>query len=86
MTDSFVSVRKRITIMDGEVRMFARGFADYQTAGGTRYEANGPFYISASRNQVVVHFCELRDERDFVLFNSAMEMAMNAMRELKARR
>lgn len=51
----------RITICDGEVVTFAEGFEMRDGILGPFYEAIGPYEISVSRNQVMVHRATLMD-------------------------
>lgn len=86
MADSVIAMRSRRTVVDGEVRMFAESFVEIKIPTGKRYEANGPFYISASRNQVTVHFCELQTVDACQKFLAAMQLAIGALDELKRSR
>lgn len=83
--DIGIALRTRRTVMDGEVRMYAAEFREvlhYRTGAPVRYEPTGPFYISASRNRVIVHHAELHRSGDFELFSAAMALAIGAMEEL----
>lgn len=64
--------------------MFATSFREVkQPQRGIRYDAAGPFYVSASRTQIVVHNCELRTAAEYDLFLTAMALANGAMDELR---
>lgn len=82
--DCGVSMRVRHTVMDGEIRMFAVTFTDVmQKTRGMRYDPVGPFYVSASRSQVVVHRCTLRTVSDCEMFQAAVALAMASMLDLR---
>lgn len=84
MNDVGVAMRIRHTVLDGEVRMFATSFREVlQPRRGIRYDAIGPFYVSASRTQIIVHTCELRTAGEYDLFLAAMTLAIGAMDELR---
>lgn len=55
-----IESRKRHTIMDGSVVMFATAFDESKGALGKSYDARGPFEVSASRNAVIVHHADCR--------------------------
>lgn len=82
--DIGIAMRTRHTVLDGEVRMFATAFREIvQEKRGIRYDAAGPFYVSASRNCITVHKCELRAKAEFDLFVLALTLANGAMDELR---
>ena len=66
----------RHTIMDGQVRSYARHWDDC--------EAEGPYEVSASRNKVMVHHAGLKDEVDFEEFTACLKQAKKDMQMLRA--
>lgn len=74
--------RSRITIMDGEVVTFARGFSSRPGAFGDLHEAQAPFEVSASRNMVCVHRADLGSDESVELFIEAVRAAQAEARSL----
>lgn len=69
------AIRERQTIMDGTVVEFARRFTSEIGMFGERFEAAGPYHISASRNAVVVHRADLQSREDVEEFLFAVGVA-----------
>jgi hypothetical protein len=74
--------RTRHTIMDGEVVMFATDFESRPGVLGDVHEPQGPFEISASRNQVVVHRAGLSSDTAVELFVTAIRQAQREAHRL----
>jgi len=74
--------RKRPTIMDGEVITFSTDFDEAEGIFGQRFDARGPFEVSASRNAVIVHRAELHSDTDVEQFLEAVLMAKSATLQL----
>lgn len=70
----------RRTIMDGEVVTFATGFRPPSKGA---YEPTGPFEVSASRNQVIVHRAWLSTPEQHGCFIAAVNAAYAAMWALR---
>ena len=68
--------RHNHTIMSGRVVRFAETFVESgQGIFGPMYEAGGPYEVSASRDAVMVHRCDIRDYADIESFKGAMDEA-----------
>ena len=70
-----VEARSRPTIMSGRVWDFSDKFELVDGIFGKSSNAVGCFHISASRDEVIVHFANLKKDEDFKLFQEALEMA-----------
>ena len=82
--DVGLAVRVRRTVVDGEVRLFATSFREVvQERRGTRYDAGGPFLVSACRSRVTVHFCTVVNRAQFDIFLAALTLAVGTMEELR---
>ena len=84
VTCSALLERIRPTIMDGRVIQIATGFEEREGVFGPTYKATGPFEVSASRNAIVVHRAELRDQESFDLFVRAVAVAAQRMEMLRS--
>jgi hypothetical protein len=84
VTCSALLERERPTIMDGRVIQIATGFEEREAVFGKLYKATGPFEVSASRNAVVVHRAELRDEESLALFLEAVVLSAKRMEMLRS--
>jgi hypothetical protein len=73
------------TICDGRVTRFAESFVDTgRGAFGRIYEAVGPYEISASRSEVMVHHARIAHPKRLSEFVAALEAAWNEHEHLLA--
>ena len=70
--------------MDGEVVTFAEDFTKENGMVGDRFEAQGPYEISVSRNAIMIHRATIKTEetRDKVI--KAIEQAYSIMPYLES--
>lgn len=77
-----LETRSRQTIMDGDVIMIATAFNERKTTFGVRYNARGPFEVSASRNAVIVHRANCSNRETIRLLMEAIRLAETHMERL----
>lgn len=65
----------RHTIMDGKVVTYSTSFRDEEGVFGPTKKADGHFEVSASRNCVMVHWCEIRTDWQLETFKAAIDEA-----------
>jgi hypothetical protein len=68
----------RRTIMSGEVVTFATSFEQVDEIIGERFDAEGPFEVSASRDAVIVHRAECSDAEQVQALIQAIKHAEDA--------
>ena len=78
-----VKRRERITVMSGTVVDFATGFLDVGSGVSKRYDAKGPFRVSASRHAVMVHRAEVKTDEHAQLLQLALAEAWGEHERLK---
>lgn len=75
-----IESRKRHTIMDGSVVMFATAFDESKGVLGPSYDARGPFEVSASRDAVIVHRADCRSSEHV---DALIQAIRNAARQAR---
>ena len=81
--ETVVMQTSRPTIQDGKVYDFAEAFEEVKGVFGKRHKALGFYHISASRNKVMVHRCEIWENKQADIFALAIKKAYQKHQELK---